>query len=243
MFDEPAMWLERYLSGALTVTTSMLPTLLVVAMPFIGVAGLLAVKTTPHVLTDHFRSTRLGNLWLPLPVLAVQFVTVTTTGYPDRRYFSVMGATLAMLLFIAFARVMQRMLPAWGLILLALVVPEVASLQQMPGITAQPIRTRVHRPTNDRQHRRIVKCLPDDARVLILDGVGPYPFGALTGIETFTKPNNLTRRNFVPFVRRFGITHVLAKRKRSVHLAQSAGPIKKLCKREPVWTYTHQAND
>jgi len=49
----------------------------------------------------------------------------------------------------------------------------------------------------------------DQPRLLVLSGIDPFSFGALTGCETIFKPDNFTPEVFEPLVEDFSATHVL----------------------------------
>jgi hypothetical protein len=162
--------------------------------------------------------------WMPLFVLLVslQIPLLATTGFKDRRYFVVwlLFVSWTWLAWLGRRFELAAMIPGgrWARVSLAAVglvaVPIGFWLHQpaRPGVSAllgaqlaPQFRWADHwRPLVESLHRDTA-----DPRLLVISGIDPFHFGALTGVTTLACPSNLDPVWGEEFLRRWRVTHVI----------------------------------
>lgn len=200
------------------------------------VSVLLARRLSAAVVADAVKSrsasSQLGwqpwlwsnSAWMSVFVLLIslQIPLLATTGFKDRRYF------LAWILFVSWMGLawLGRRIDLWAVIprgrwagaasvaAVCVAVPIGFWLHQpnRPGLSALLGAQMAPEYLRADDWRPLVESLQQDTsepRLLVISGVDPFQFGALTGITTLVCPSNLDPAWGEEFLSRWRVTHVI----------------------------------
>ncbi len=162
--------------------------------------------------------------WMPLFVvlISLQVPLLATTGFKDRRYFLawILFVSLTWLAWLGRRIELSAFIPRERLVRLALAAA---------GLLAVPVGYWLHQPARPGvsdllgariqsdyrsadQLRPLVDALHLDSsapRLLVISGIDPFQFGALTGVTTLARPSNLDPAWGEEFLCRWRVTHVI----------------------------------
>lgn len=229
LFDAPVAWTVKTVLNGRLVAQALVHSAAENTVVLLCLGGLVAWVVAARVsggsIPRSEATWRLARLAQLGGVMAVLVGVITLTGYPMGRYFSAvllyvcLGLILIVEEFITSARPgrMGRVI-AWVCVLsigaAALghgveLWKRAASSQAREGVSH--IVTLDPRASADRLEE-LVRCLDSGrrgGRLLVLDGLNPFAFGALTGVRTVVRPSNLTRQSFPALTQEFEVLWVL----------------------------------
>lgn len=236
LWDAPVTWATSVFlvrlpwvlgSGFRTLTTDV--TLIALAGTWLGILLATGAQRGTSSNSSSPPSTRANPHLLAFgAVFAVQIFTIGLTGFSDMRYFVPLQTFLS--IFFAWSIGSKVDLAAsiqqWplrgrqALCLLfaaATVVLSSASVlsyvkSNIADLRAGKFQLLDPQLLSGEQYKDLLVALhrgEDHPRLLVLSGIDPFSFGALTGCETIFKPDNFTPEVFEPLVEDFSATHVL----------------------------------
>lgn len=163
-------------------------------------------------------------LFLPLLLL---FFSISSTGYTDERYFTLISLFLFLeLLLINFALTNFDALPHLGknfiyLIIIFLIYSNLRALRlEYPNRIGALVITLNEMNIKPIEYKGMIESLDETSDpVLLADSTSSEPFkiGALTGMKTIMTPDNLNEVGLISLVEEYHVTHIVTNNPRFLY--------------------------